>query len=144
MKSIENFVFTLPDGSVHYEDCQNDNWVLDKIAEKLVRSTGKTTKHGEEPQQVKVVVHRLYLDKGQTKRTGRREIKVFLPVDRMTESQFNGEMHETLKNLPQPFRDFVSTEAWDRGHSSGYEEVIAISTGMADKLEKCFKLLKRT
>ena len=54
----------------------------------------------------------------------------------MSEEQFAVKMQAVLTMLPAEFRDFVSEESWDRGHSAGYEEVVNIAENLAYNLEK--------
>ena len=44
-------------------------------------------------------------------------------------------MDHILAKLPPEFQSYVSSEAWDRGHSAGESEVISIAKEMAHDLE---------
>lgn len=59
----------------------------------------------------------------------------------MDHDQFEAAMAERMKlsNLPDELKSFVRSVAWERGHSSGYEEVLLIANDLADELGDAFK-----
>jgi len=63
--------------------------------------------------------------------------KDFQPIPpRMTSEEFNVKQDELLSELPEEFRSFVSSYAYDHGHSAGYEEVIGIMSGLVSDLKE--------
>lgn len=56
-------------------------------------------------------------------------------MERMSEQEFVVKRDEYLERLPVEFRSRVGYMAWERGHSSGYEEVINILSEMVYQLE---------
>lgn len=69
---------------------------------------------------------------------GRRiETKKIFPYQRKpTENEFDAALVEIVKDLPPKLANFVRSEAWDRGHSSGELEVLSIARNLAYKLKQ--------
>ena len=53
----------------------------------------------------------------------------------MTNEEFEIAQAEAILNIPSEFHQFLRENAWERGHSSGYEEVLGIIRNLADSLE---------
>lgn len=49
----------------------------------------------------------------------------------MDGQDFGQRQEKILEHLPKEFQSYVSSTAYDRGHSGGYEEVLNIAEGMA-------------
>jgi len=64
----------------------------------------------------------------------------------MNEKEYAKKLAEILEPLPEEFRSFVSYQAYDRGHASGYNEVLLIADDLTHELlpavEKYTKRLK--
>lgn len=54
---------------------------------------------------------------------------------RMTPEEFSEQQTKLLAQLPEEFRGVISSMAWDRGHSAGYEEVILYVQDYVDELK---------
>ena len=65
--------------------------------------------------------------------------EVSAPRQRMNSEDFTKKMDEILAEIPTAFREFVSSQAWDRGHSSGFEEVCSIAQDLTDSLKPAIK-----
>lgn len=52
----------------------------------------------------------------------------------MDGQEYDARMQELLAEIPEEFRTFVSAQAYDRGHSAGYEEVLGIAQGIVFEL----------
>lgn len=55
-----------------------------------------------------------------------------LPI---TGEDYSREMEKMLSKIPQEFHSYVSTTAYDRGHSSGYEECLQIAQEIVSDLK---------
>jgi len=53
----------------------------------------------------------------------------------MDDKEFNAKQEEVLRDLPVEFQHYVIGDAYERGHSYGYEEVLAIMWSMAAGLK---------
>ena len=53
----------------------------------------------------------------------------------MKEHEFSAKQAELLEKLPEEFHSCLRMMAWERGHSSGYEEVLAILENLVSELE---------
>ena len=119
-----------------------DNWGCGfnyiNAADKAVRQTGLKTNR-KNPERVKVKIYSLTIKNGQIERTCVGQPEVTPELERMTDQEFNEELDEILNTLPKAFRSFVSSRAWDEGHSAGHEEVINIARGLAYDLEPAIK-----
>lgn len=58
---------------------------------------------------------------------------------RMTQYEFETTQETLLKDVPDEFRGTISYRAWERGHSAGYEEVIAYVREMITDLQSPIK-----
>lgn len=52
-----------------------------------------------------------------------------VPPPRMTSDQYEAERTEILDGIPPEFASFLGYQAWEEGHSAGYEEVINVLRG---------------
>lgn len=53
----------------------------------------------------------------------------------MTEDEYNLKVEETLADIPEEFHSPFEMMAWERGHSSGYNEVILELQNLVDELQ---------
>ena len=66
------------------------------------------------------------------------------PPPRMTSEEFVNAEAQLLNQLPEEFRSYASSTAYDHGHSAGYEEVIGYLRGIVNGLrEPVIKYRKR-
>jgi hypothetical protein len=54
----------------------------------------------------------------------------------MTQEEFNASEKEILQELPEAFRSFVSSYAWDKGHCYGFEEVLSYERDLVSRLRE--------
>ncbi len=112
------------------------NWqfVAKNFAESCVHRTN-TKVHKSKPQNVTVSVALLGVSKG--KLFVRREWKwdFPLPLIPTTGEEHIKEMEELLCDIPEEFKGYIMQEAWDRGHSAGYDEVYNIAGNMYSQLK---------
>lgn len=55
-------------------------------------------------------------------------------LQREREEKYQREMAAILEQLPEELRSFVSWQAWDTGHSAGYNEVVLIASNLTEGL----------
>ncbi len=123
-----HYVVVHPDGREC--PCELTPWVKQHkartAAEHAARAFNLTTSRAN-PQQVKLKVYRLDIEKGVLVRQFVGEESVMPYLEKMTQAEYDQEMASLLEELPIAFHNFVNREAWDQGHSSGLEEVINIA-----------------
>ena len=107
-----------------------------QLCSNLVRRLGLSTPR-KEPKKIKVSVFSLAIVKGKLERRNAGSYEIDLPLHRMTADEYNAELKETLEEIPEEFRPYVSQEAYERGHSAGYEEVLGIAQEMIHNLKPC-------
>ena len=107
-----------------------------QLCSNLVRRLGLSTPR-KEPKKIKVSVFSLAIVKGKLERRNAGSYEIDLPLRRMTADEYNAELKETLEEIPEEFRPYVSQEAYERGHSAGYEEVLGIAQEMIHNLKPC-------
>lgn len=117
---------------------RDHEWEKKSLCEQLVRRLGLKTAR-KDPKKIKVSVFRLEIVKGKLERRGAGNYDIDLPLERMTADEYNAEMEEELKDIPEEFRPYVSNESYDRGHSAGYEEVLGIAKEMIHNLRPCIE-----
>jgi hypothetical protein len=67
-----------------------------------------------------------------------------LPPPRMTEEQYQEKQGEILADIPVEFHSTLSYMAYERGHSSGYEECIGIRQDLVTNLEPAIDSYRNT
>jgi hypothetical protein len=142
----DSYVAVLPDGKEHFGEWEPDTrkHFSDKkksLAEEAVREAGMTTKR-KDPQTVKVTVFRMEIQKGKLVRLNAGTYEVQPPLERMTSEEYEVELAEILSPLPEEFRSFVSSKAYEVGHSAGYEEVINEARELAYNLNQAVVAFK--
>jgi hypothetical protein len=152
--AMVSVVVTLPDGSETFGDVEyregdrleSRERRLEDFARKVLRESSYTT-HRSDPKTVSVKVESLVIVKGVIARTLVRSWLIQPPVLPMTADEFEAEMVDVVDSVPEPFRVWVRGQAWDRGHSAGYEEVVNIARDLADSLapvvQDYFRLVTR-
>ena len=57
----------------------------------------------------------------------------------MTVEQFEAKQVEALADIPQEFHTAIRYNAWEHGHSAGYEEVLLYVNDLVDALTQPIK-----
>lgn len=147
MQEKRDYKFVLPDGSEHFEEAvwnaacaNNSSAVYDAIGRAVRKSGVKTTR--KNPQPLCVKIYRLEIVDGKVKAHYNGTFNVTPPFIQLTEEEYNSELTELLKPLPSEFRSFVSSTAWNDGHSSGYEEVLSIAGSLVSDLKPAIDLFR--
>ena len=144
----EHYIVVLPDGKeLPYE--YKPRSVFGKLSgkgicqEAIILSDVTTSRR--DPQEVRVELFRLKIEKGALVRTSLGKFDAMPKVAAMDQQDYNEAMDEAVSHLPDEFKAFVCSQAWDRGHSSGYEEVVNIAQDLAHDLGIAFdKYMTRT
>ena len=116
-------------------------WNMKNLCGKLVRRIGLTTNR-KEPKKAKVSVFRLCIVQGKLERRSAGSYEIDVPVKRMTSDEYNVAFQEILDEIPEEFWPFIRDTAYQRGHSSGHDEVISIAQEMMHDLKPCIEAFK--
>lgn len=87
---------------------------------------------------VKVLEHVIVDGKMTTKYVFTKTIQPY--TRRLTQEEYENQLCQIVDELPEEFRGFVLKRAWDDGHSSGYESVLAIADEIAFELKEPIRL----
>jgi hypothetical protein len=120
----------------------NSSYSIEGMANRIVRESGIITPRSN-PEPVDVRIEGLKLIGGDFVRKHIISYKIVPPLTRMTEDEYNKEHDDLISKLPVEFHGVVSSMAWERGHSAGYEEVIGILSELVDKLSPAIKAFER-
>lgn len=102
---------------------------LQEAAEKFIRESGK--KAGpKENVQVEVNCERMKISDGEIVWLKCSPISVKLPNRPYTREEYEKELESLLDSIPTPFHSFVKSQAYEIGHSCGYEEVLSLAQGI--------------
>ncbi len=133
------FVAVLPDGREHVEELSfKDNHTemraaFAAFAERAVRRYDLKARSSS-CDSVTVNIYHLCVMNGRLARVSVSNVSTLIPRERMTETEYLNVLNDILNKVPQAFRGFVSAQAWEHGHSNGYEEVILLADNLADNL----------
>ena len=135
---MDSFVLILNGKERFIELKSPDRWEtrssqLTRSCDNLVRDMKLCTPR-KNPSSVIVKIFQLEIVNGELKRRFCADKTVQLPSEDMTESEYNEELADAVKELPEPFQRYVCNLAYDDGHSAGYEEVVSIAERMATEL----------
>lgn len=137
MTETRSIVVVLPNGYEHFCEItifnNTHNYEYVHAAADAVQAARLTTPRSN-PQHIKVTIFNLSIEKGQVRRKLYGNLNVPLPLERMTEADYASAIADIVKGLPESFRNYVTNEAWDRGHSDGYEAVVQIADDIAGNL----------
>jgi uncharacterized protein YicC (UPF0701 family) len=126
------YAFELPNG----EKCQLELGQFDHYSNELRKFVSKFYSRGQNEElfipvkMYKVSVKDLKIDLKLLKTV---EVEPFARA--MTAEDYTLEMEKLLKELPEEFGGYVSSEAYERGHSSGYEECYNIAQDIVSSLK---------
>lgn len=116
-------VAVLPNGKEYFGHIE-EGWrkAADVAADAVRKSDIRTPRRN--PQTVKVQMYRMDIEDGQLVRRSLGGYNIMPYMEAMTEKEFSQERDELLADIPQEFHSYISSQAYERGHSSGMEEVI--------------------
>jgi hypothetical protein len=96
---------------------------LEQFAQSTARKLGHKSPYGED-KSISVAIYKIEIKTGKLNRQLVTTKTITLDQEPPTVEQFDEELANILEELPQAFRSYVSSKAWDDGHSSGYGEVL--------------------
>lgn len=137
------FIAVMPNGYEHWGEFSGANLEDERsfkqnLAQAAVYRSGLTCDRNK-PINIQVDIRKLVVQNHVPAKVHDSRFFVDLPFRRMNEKEFEEAMQEALKDLPEEFAGFVSSKAWDDGHSAGYEEVVNLATDMSHSLGEAFK-----
>lgn len=140
-QNLKHFVFVLPNGQEYFKDLElNQKWFsefgLRDAAREVVREAKMSTPRNS-PKKITIRVFRLEIVRGQLKRIHVADKATDVPLAPMVQSEFDAEMAAELFEVPEEFRNFIRTTAWERGHSSGFESVLSAAQELLEGLKPC-------
>lgn len=112
---------------------RNRNFLIEQECGRFLSHLGVTAPYSN-PQYARIVVNSVTIKDGKLVQGHPLYYDVSIPSARMTDEEYRAEMDDILAPLPKAFRSYVESEAYDRGHSSGMEEVVNIARGIAFNL----------
>lgn len=131
------YVLVLPDGREYFTEgvgLLNGADLTNHANEAVCHLKLKTSRSKAE--KITFKTFRLVVEKGQQKRIASYDITVNLPLEAMNEQEYEQEMENLLADIPNEFREYIRSEAWDQGHANGYDECFGIATNLYYALKK--------
>ncbi len=120
---------------VHLVERPEVQRVYSGIVHDAIRELGVVARRGED-RDVVVKVLRGIVHKGELSFSLLNEVYCPLPVEALDQSSYDAALDNLLQGLPAEFHEFVSSQAYERGHSSGFDECLNIATDLVYDLEK--------
>ena len=130
-----SMIAVLPDGREFVKDMIVDRRLDRSTCESIAREAFynlEVSTHRSNPQTMAVEILRCEVEKGQVVRKREGAFNVAVPIAPWTEDEALKEIEDILGTLPEEFRGYVSTEAYDRG--SGYDEIVSYARSIAGDL----------
>ncbi len=106
---------------------------------KIVKNFVVEPEEASERAAIKIQVYKLVVENGAIAKKYVGKFRHQLPIRRLESHEYEAKLQSILSELPQSFRAFVSNQSWDRGHSSGYEEVLNIAQEIVSELAPAVK-----
>lgn len=132
------FAFELPDGTktqLELSSVYPDDYKIRALLPKVKRGGSES---------VTIKVYRVDIENLKVKLRYFKSMWVTPFEKEMDSTEYHEEMGRLLEEIPEEFRGYVSSEAYDRGHSSGYEESFNIAQDITNTLKRCIdKYTKR-
>lgn len=91
------------------------------------------------PRIVPVEVYKLEIQHGRQSRVLQGVYSATVPPCPMDQSEYDVRLTVILAELPEAFRGWAASEAYSRGYSGGYEEVLSIAEDMVSNLKCCLR-----
>lgn len=114
---------------------------LKNLAEQIVRRLHITTPR-KNPVRVKIGVYKLEIASGQLSRRLVHTYEIMPYLERMTQEERPEIFWDLVEYFLQLGIILVREQSWDRGHSSGLEEVISYANELVDGLKPCIEKFK--
>jgi len=102
---------------------QNDRFAIEEEIRKLFTKRGIYASR-KNPTAIDIAVSRLRIEAGKVVRDTSQRYSVMPYTQPLTKETFAIEEAEILADVPVEFRTAVSYQAYEDGHSAGYDEVI--------------------
>ncbi len=140
---MPQYVAVLPDGTEYFGENNEKNQffratALENICENAVRKAKLTTPR-KSPKAVKVELLRLEINEGKLVRIPVSTYNIMPYKERINDQEYETELSEMLETIPEAFRQFVRTKAYDDGHASGMEECLNIAESLISDLIPCIR-----
>lgn len=124
------FAFELPDGTKKQlemlpKDCFSFSHEIRNLLPKIKRGDYWL---------VEIKVYRVMVVNLEIKLENYKTLEVEPYVRAMTSEDYTLDMEKLLSEIPQEFRAYVSYQAYERGHSSGYEDTYDIAQDIVSGL----------
>lgn len=104
------------------------------LAENAVRKAKITTSRVN-PKTCTVEVRQLVIKLGNIEKRLLGTVILSPPFAPMTDEEYKIEMQRILKDIPTAFHNFITNQAWEDGHSAGFEEVVKIAIAIVNRLK---------
>jgi len=127
------YVVVFNDGSEHVEYANLSRDDYRNFCATVVRNKGLVT-HRNNPQYVNVGLYIVAAQKGAVQRSLIGTYDIMPNFMSMTFDEYQVELDDIINELPEEFRRFVSSYAYEEGHSSGFESVLNIARDITDRL----------
>ncbi len=136
MRSMKRHLLVEVAGKEVSLDIPDDNMIGigHEIATELAKQHNVYTDCGK-PLTLTGRIFSLTISKGVIQKTFLKAVDIPVVERSMTETYYKAKMDELLEHLPQAARYFIHKQAWDRGHSYGYDECYNIAQDLVSEVE---------
>lgn len=118
----------------HSNESYRDRWPnAQHIANEVLKLSGLTTTRNN-PQRVDVNLYELTANKGKLEEVWKQKVEIAIPFVPMTAEEYHSETLEVLREIPAQFHNYIKSQAYERGHHAGYEEVLNILNDIIGEL----------
>lgn len=144
-KNLIHVVVVLPDGREHFHQMQwppGIGYNTEEACRDALYKLGIKTSRSS-PKKIHCKLFHLTYKDGKPHRQLLRECDVVPSLERMTPEEYRKEMDEILVDIPAEFHGAIESISYDKGHSSGYEEVISYAREYTHQLKEPIKAFEK-
>lgn len=136
---MQTFILELPNGQKYQIEKLDSSKVYKDSLDIRRYVTEQYKRKYNEWLEIPVKVYRADIVKMELKLTHIKTLQVEPFESPMTSEEYALEMDILLQDIPKEFHDYVRAQAYDRGHSSGYQEVYNIAVDIMYSLKAPIK-----
>lgn len=108
---------------------------LDQFGRDLLKKAGISNEPDDHSTTHQISFYEMKPKNDKMERVLYRTLNIVPWTRQRTEAEFEQQLTTVVSELPEEFQLYIRSESWDRGHASGYDEVLSYARGMVAELK---------